>query len=182
MSSTPTISDYVELLVLIFCFFDTPVIDPHPSDIITPVCHLQSPYVAKGASTNYLMILRLSTRNISSIYSVPITYLSMYLEVAPIVLVWRPRRCCEKCDCHMYVLSRPGQGKHQLRHSMVKRLCPSLVKQLFVFIWSNLKHSVSCGCGGQPCNHFRKIPDYLFQVINHVHLHLSWCHKVKRHS
>jgi hypothetical protein len=37
MLSTPTISDFVELLVLIFCFFDTPVVDPHPNAIVALV-------------------------------------------------------------------------------------------------------------------------------------------------
>jgi hypothetical protein len=42
-SWTPTSSDSVELLVLIFCFFEIPVMDPVPIDMVAPVCPLQSP-------------------------------------------------------------------------------------------------------------------------------------------
>jgi hypothetical protein len=42
-SWTPTSSDSVELLVLIFCFFDIPMIDPVPIDMVEPVFPLKSP-------------------------------------------------------------------------------------------------------------------------------------------
>jgi hypothetical protein len=64
-SSAPTNSHSVELLVLIFCFFDIPMIEPFPNDIVAPVCPRQSSCVAKDASTHHLMMFNLSARRIS---------------------------------------------------------------------------------------------------------------------
>jgi hypothetical protein len=61
--------------VFSFCFFDTPVIDMDPSDMVNPMCPLQPRCVVNEASTHHFTMLMMSVRSISGIWIVPLVYL-----------------------------------------------------------------------------------------------------------
>jgi hypothetical protein len=75
-SYAPTSSDSVELLVLIFCFLDIPIIDPLPNDIVAPVWPLHLSCVTKEACTHHLITFRLSDLSISGRCVVHLMYLN----------------------------------------------------------------------------------------------------------
>ena len=66
----------LQLLGLIFCFFDMLICDPHPRDVMAPCWTLMSPCTIYKASTHHLIILRLSALKIRGIYIVPRRYWS----------------------------------------------------------------------------------------------------------
>ena len=72
--SAPMISDSVELLELILCLFEKLIAAPLPSEIIAPVCHLQSLCTAWDASTHQQTHVMLSAERLSFIWQVPRKY------------------------------------------------------------------------------------------------------------
>ena len=75
LSSSPTISFYIEILPFIFCFRNSSIIKPDPMYIISPVCPLHSGSASKDSSTHHLMTLRLSALIISGRCRVHLMYI-----------------------------------------------------------------------------------------------------------
>ena len=99
--SDPTILDFVELPLFIFCFHDISIIDPDPMGIIAPVRPLQSGLSAKDASNHHLITLRLSTLRMSGRCRVPLMYLSTLTRFPQTSLYGIPNQVHRKV---MYIL------------------------------------------------------------------------------